>query len=290
MGGLSRGWEPVHAFCEQNEIPSLLPNTDYPGGIGTDDFYTLYFSEGLHLEARVLAADLAGLKQPVRVLQVYRPGENGQFGAESLQETVARIEGVSLTEWALEEGVQMRRAELLGRVREAGAETVVLWLPREELAGLSVEGGEQEVAADLYLSSSLLGGIFAPVPSALGKRLKVVHPFVLPQDQEVVFRRVQIWLKNKNIAADDPRVLGQTYYACMILGEGFMHIKRHFYRDYLLDALDHGNAKSIYTVNYPRLSYGPGQRYLAKGAYIIDYSEVGSDKSPAPATWIVPHL
>lgn len=291
LGGLVQGpWDPVHAFCEKEEIPSLLPNTDRPGGIGTDDFYTLYFSQGLHLEARVIAADLASLKLPVRVLQVYRPGQVGEFGASSFREAVARIDDVTVTGWALEEGTYPGRADLLRRMKEANAETVVLWLSPAELEGLNLAGTEDKIAGHVYISSSLLGGIFAPVPSTLGKRLKRVHPFVLPENQEVVFRRVRVWLRNKKIPVDNYRILGQTYYACMILGEGFMHIKRHFYRDYLMDALDHGNAKSIYSVNYPRLSYGPGQRYLAKGAFVIEYSGSVTNESPDPATWIVPHL
>jgi len=291
LGGMVQGpWQPVHTFCEKNEIPSLLPNTDEPGGVGTDDFYTLYFSEGLQLESRVIAADLAGLKRPVRVLQVYRPEENGAFAGHSFRDAAARIDGVTVTDWVLEGEASFNRSELLNRVKEAGAETVILWLPPGELAGESLAGTEEVIAGNVFLSSSMLGGLFVPVPSSLGTGVKVVHPFVLPQDQKVVFKRVQVWLEQRNIPVNNYRILGQTYYACMILGEGFMHIKRHFYRDYLLDALDHGNAKSIYSVNYPRLSYGPGQRYLAKGAYIIEYTEAGLEKTPARATWIVPHL
>jgi hypothetical protein len=291
LGGMVPGtWEPIHAFCEKNEIPSLLPNTDHPDGIGTDDFYTLYFSEGLHLEARVIAADLAGQKKPTRVLQVFRPEQKGAFGASSFRETVARIDGMAVAEWALKEGARFTRSELLDRVKEEGAEAVVVWLPPDELEGVNLEGTEQVIADYIYLSSSLLGGIFSHVPPTLGKRVKLVHPFVLPQHQKVVFSRAGHWFKNKNIPTNNHRIVGQTYYACMILAEGFMHIKRHFYRDYLLDALDHRNAKSIYSVNYPRLSFGPGQRYLAKGAFIIENPESGGKDSPAPATWIVPHL
>lgn len=291
VAGLVQGaWEPIHAFCEKNEIPNVLPNTDWPGGIGTDDFYTLYFSEGLHLESRVIAADLVALQRSGRVLQVYRSGEKGAFGASSFRETVARIEGMAVSDWALERGARLNRAELLNWVKEAKAETVILWLSAEELAGVSLAGTEQMIAGPVYLSSSMLGGVLTPVPLIEGKRVKLVHPFVLPKNQEAVFGRVRVWLESRNIPLNDHRILGQTYYACMMLGEGLMHIRRHFYRDYLMDALDHSNAKAIYSVNYPRLSYGPGQRYLAKGAFIIEETAPEMKKSPASATWIVPYL
>jgi cytochrome c len=294
IGGVVQGsWEPIHQFCEENEIPSLLPNTDQPGGLGTDDFYTLYFSEGLQLEARIIAADLIATKRPVHVLQVYRPGQNGAFGARSFRKTVVRTESVTVAaEWKLEEGVRFTRSELVSRAKAAGADTVILWLPNEELKGESLEGIEQSITGHIYLSSSLLGGILATLPPELGKGVRLAHPFILPKDQEAVFNRVRVWFENRKIPyKDNPRIAGQTFYACLMMREGLMHIKRHFYRDYLLDALDHGNSKSIYSVNYPRLSYGPGQRYLAKGAFILENPESSGGKDlPAKATWIVPHL
>lgn len=291
LGGMVKGaWEPIHNFCEKNEIPSLLPNTDRPGGIGTDDFYTLYFSEGLRLEARVIVADMVEQKEISRVLQVYRPEQKGEFGAISFREIFSQLEGMTVSDWILKEGTHFDRSELLNRVKETGAETVILWLPPAELEGVDLTGIEQAITGHIYLSSSLTKGIFATVPQQMGKRVKLVHPFVLSKNQETVFRRVRVWLNNKNIPIQNQRILGQTYYACMMLGKGLMHIKRHFYRDYLMDALDHGNAKSIFAVNYPRLSYGPGQRYLAKGAFIVENPASKKESSPASATWIVPHL
>ncbi len=268
----------------------MLPNTDRPGGLGTDDFYTLYFSEGLRLEARVIAADLVEQKEIPRVLQVYRSGHKGAFGASSFSGICSQLKGLAVSDWVLKEGMHFDRSGLLNRIKETGAETVILWLPSAEIEELDLEGTEQVLTGHVYLSFSMMKGIFATVPQQMGKRVKLVHPFVLSQNQETVFKRVQVWLKNKKIPIQNQRILGQTYYACMMLGEGLMHIKRHFYRDYLMDALDHGNAKSIFAVNYPRLSSGPGQRYLAKGAFIVENPASKEQSSPASATWIVPHL
>ncbi|RIK90036.1 MAG: cytochrome C, partial [Proteobacteria bacterium] len=55
VSGLADGpWRPVHEFCEAREIPCLFPNTDLPE-TSLPGFYTVYFSEGARLEARVLA-------------------------------------------------------------------------------------------------------------------------------------------------------------------------------------------------------------------------------------------
>ena len=70
LGGLSGGsWGPIGRFCERHEIPCLFPGTDLPDA-GESDFYTLYFSRGLELEADLIANDLAA--HPVgTVIQVF---------------------------------------------------------------------------------------------------------------------------------------------------------------------------------------------------------------------------
>ena len=72
----------------------------------------------------------------------------------------------------------------------------------------------------------------------------------------------------------------------MLAGKGLKHIKRYFYRDYFMDSIDHAQTMAIFDVLYPRLSFGPGQRYLAKGCYMI---ELGGDEPLVQrASWIVP--
>ena len=50
-------WAPVHRFCEANRVPCILPVVD----VAPEDeraFYSLYFSAGVALEARILSAAL----------------------------------------------------------------------------------------------------------------------------------------------------------------------------------------------------------------------------------------
>lgn len=287
LGGMVQGsWQPIHTFCEKNEIPSLLPNTDWPGGIGTDDFYTLYFSEGLQLEAGVIVTDLVRQKRPVRVLQVYKTGSTGEFGARSIEKKVEGNQLISISNWQLKPGAEFSQEKLLALISQTATDTVILWLPEKEITRIHPGNFTKMMKGYVYLSSSLLNGIFPFLATSPKTKVKLAHPFILPKNQQSVFKRISPWLRIRKIPRNRRRILGQTYYACMMLGEGLMHIKRHFYRDYLLDALDHGNAKSIFSINYPRLSYGPGQRYLAKGAFLLK----NTTDNKITATWIVPHL
>ena len=75
IGG--KTWEPVHRFCESESLPCLLPNVDLPV-VAEKDFYSVYFSRGVLLEADVIAHRLssaAGSPSPRRILEVFRSGE-----------------------------------------------------------------------------------------------------------------------------------------------------------------------------------------------------------------------
>src|ERR1700687_4895099 len=54
LSGLAgSNWAPVHEFCEQNAIPCLFPNVEVTV-IAERDFYSLYFSKGVLLEAQLI--------------------------------------------------------------------------------------------------------------------------------------------------------------------------------------------------------------------------------------------
>ena len=50
-------WGPVHDFCEAQKLPCLFPNVDAPVS-REGDFYSLYFSHGVLLEAGLIAGEL----------------------------------------------------------------------------------------------------------------------------------------------------------------------------------------------------------------------------------------
>src|SRR6202140_2233698 len=75
-------WEPVHRFCEEQALPCLFPNVEAP--LGQDqDFYSLYFSRGVLLEAQLIARQLDDERQPVRkVVQLFRAADVGEGAAQ----------------------------------------------------------------------------------------------------------------------------------------------------------------------------------------------------------------
>lgn len=55
LSGLGGGnWAPVHDFCEREQVPCLFPNVEVPVE-SEHDFYSMYFSRGVLLEAELIA-------------------------------------------------------------------------------------------------------------------------------------------------------------------------------------------------------------------------------------------
>ncbi len=53
------------------------------------------------------------------------------------------------------------------------------------------------------------------------------------------------------------------------LGDALLHVSRWLDREYLFETLDHLSGPAAQSATYPRLSFGPGQRYTSKGVYSV---------------------
>jgi hypothetical protein len=275
LGGTSgRSWEPVARFCERHEIPALLPTTELPDTTA-GHFYTLYFSRGLFLEADLVASHLA--EGPTRPLaQVYREGGPGREAARRL-ETVLAGRGRKVATLPIDPGVTRPLAALGDRL---GGGDAVLWLARADLAGL----GEAKLTGRVYLSSTLLERDLEGLSA--GAATFAAHPYALAGRPEPALARFKAWLARSGVPLRDERRQAEAYFACLAANEALMHAGRFFVRDYVLDRLDHAEGLVAYLPLYARPGAGPGQRFLAKGGYLVPL-EAGRPALDR-ATWIVP--
>lgn len=274
-GMVDGSWEPIHQFSEKNRIPCILPNTNRPVVEQKNDFYTMYYSKGLRLEAQIVGEQLQQEPVPPKVLQIYRTGTDGAAAAIDLTNVLSDVE---LFDFIIPSGSD----DWLGlekSIRQLNPDRLVIWLEAEDLQKFS---GVVDVKIPSYLSSSLLDGDFQSIPLPLAKSARLIHLFNLPEDHQLRFLRVAAWMRVNKVPLTNQRLQGQSYYACMLLNAGMKHIKRFFYREFFLDLLDHGERMAAYSGNYPRLSFGPEQRFLAKGAYIVDLHS-------RKAEWVVPN-
>jgi mono/diheme cytochrome c family protein len=285
-GMVSGSWEPIHRFCERHRIPCLLPNTDLPV-VGEAGYYTLYFSQGVTLEAKAIAAHLLEGRAAGRVLQIFRDGAAGEAATRALRAALAPRADLPVAAVALR-GQPRHAAEAIGQALAANpGATVVAWLGPEDVAVLDIALARAPTVPVVYLSSTLLGGPGATAP-ALSRPAFLAHPFSLPSEFRQRFQRAAPWLRQRGIAITDERILAQTYFACRVLAEGVMHLTGDdVYRDYLVEFVDHLDATSRFSIAYPSPSFGPGQRYISKGCYIVEFPRGNQARAQSPV-WIVP--
>jgi hypothetical protein len=277
VSGISgRTWEPVHRFCEQEQLPCLLPNVDLPVA-HEGDFYSVYFSAGVLLEAELLAARLPAGTQ--HVVQIYREDDIGAAAAKSLP--VAG--GIRVDNYPLK--ADANAAELAAAVAHAAAgDALILWLRPADLRQLPVAASP----ASTWISG-LMGGLeHAPLSAAWLATAHLSYPFDLPAQRKLRMTWPLTWFKTQHIQVTDERTQVDTYLSCVILAESVGALWGNFVRDYLLETYE--NMLSFRTLNayYPHLSLGPGQRFASKGGYIVHFADASGTTVVSDGDWTVP--
>jgi cytochrome c553 len=279
VGGLGAGgWGPVGRFCERRELPCLLPTTDWPDA-QDGEFYTLFYSRGLALEADLIAAHLGD--HPVeRVVQV-ACDQAGKHASDALAAALATRD---ITERRVQlDCTSESSAGALAHALRAGPNAaLVLWLRSSQFGAL----GDGLPAARFYVSSTLLARDPPPDLSAGAGTVFMAHPFRLPGSPDPALLRFKVWAKTRDIALVAPRSQAEAFFACLAANDAILHMGRFFVRDYMLDMLDHTQALAAYLPFHPRPTLGPGQRYLDKGGYMLPI--VAGMPDTAAAVWIAP--
>ena len=291
LGGLVAGdWRPIHEFCEASTLPCLFPVTDLPV-IDEDDYYTMYFSRGMTLEADVVAAHLVGDAGPTKspIVQVYRSDDpRSRTAAQRLRQQL-ETQGRPVVDIALD-GTASPGAELWSSVLEQSADaSLVLWLSKQQTVGLwgAVEGSSGEPAS-VYLSTTLFDHAGGDVPDAWRGRALFVHPAALPQQQRRLLARSNGWLRVNRIQSPQAAwIQGDALFTLKIAGEAVRMIRGYFNQEYFLERIEHIAENAVFTSIYPSVGLAPGQRFLSKGAYIAQYGPQGSNELVAVSDWIV---
>jgi hypothetical protein len=275
-------WAPVHRFCEASHLPCLFPNVDLPV-VDESDFFPVYYSRGLFLEASLMADAIRtgapagseaerGAAAPAstgvrRLVQVLRSGSGIEAAARQLAEPLA-AQGWQ-AETRVLAGTGDRTAELARAIAVGPGTTLVLWLSPEDVAALPAL---PPPGAAVWLSG-LLGGLEQiPLPPAWQPVSELSYPVELPERRALAMTLPEGWFRIKHIPLTRERVELQTYIACQILSEtlGEMHV--NFVPEYLVERLEVMLSHRRFNGMYPRLSLAPGQRFATKGGYLVHFA------------------
>lgn len=282
-------WQPVHIFCERRRVACVLPSVELAPG-QDNDYYSLYFSSGLTLEAQLLAHHLATDQNPPRRLIQVVADESGGRAAFALGEALSRAGSVLTVQ-------QMTPAEYVAGAPFAGDTAAVWWLRPPQIAALTAATPNSIPSAPIYLSAALAPPEELAVPGEWKPSLRFVSFF-----DTLAARRAQVtlvpWLAKHGLTETDLRLRGDAYAACNFFSSAMTAVQMlaiggipgSLTRERLLEALE--SSLTVFRDDgapyYWRLSLGPGQRLPVKGGMVLRYAGPdGSDLAPLTAR-IVP--
>jgi len=285
-GAVDCDWKPIHDYCEQERLPCLFPTTQLPV-IDESDFYTVYLSKGMSMEAGVIARHVAVLaeEQP-RVLQVYRTGDaEGMTAALALKRHLGEV----VRTFSIPDDERALRDELDNETNRSPA-AVVAWLRLDDVETVldSVTGGGARPR--IYLSGYLAGEPSGLPESYRRQDVFVAYSSALPAERSRLLMRSTGWFRAKRIYAPEERAIqANAYFALKVAGGALGYIGSFFKRDYFLESVEHMIDNAIYTSVYPHMSLAPEQRFVSKGGLVASF-EKGSHKLVPVTDWIVPDL
>ena len=282
VGG--RTWRPVHEFCQREALPCLLPNVALPV-VREGDFYPVYFSRGVLLEADLMAGRITEQRDSAparRVVQVYRRGDIGEEAAAALKGALPGDVEVRMHALRADAG---DRSDVAQAIREiAHDDQLVLWLRPDDLAMLP--GGH---AVGNALMSGEMGGLErAPLPAAWRASTRMAYGFDLPAARRVRMNYPLTWFKVRHIPVVAEQVQTDTYVACGILSETLSEMLDSFVQDYLVERLETMLSHRQVNGYYPRLSLAPGQRFASKGGAFVRFEGADGPAIVADSEWLTP--
>ena len=296
-GGIVNGdWRPIHQFCEENRIPCIFPLTDLPV-VSDTDWYTLYFSKGFYQEGEAAAKYINSVNEnagDIPVIQVFRKNSAGSAAAKGFEETWINITGKAVENHMLSHTGPLTIKYLRGLAASNDRAVIMLWIDPSDLASLAALAGMYGKPNRIFLSYGLLKKDIYAIPENIRKLVYITYPYRLPDDflkYEPQIKR-QLPGQVQKDAAPEAQARMITLYSTV--PTAIFMMKGYFVRDRFLEVLD--MMLPMKTMNdiapdtplYPRISFGPGQRYVSKGCYIVQLSAGPVPKIINVSDWVIP--
>ncbi|MDD2364523.1 MAG: ABC transporter substrate-binding protein [Desulfuromonadaceae bacterium] len=281
LGGISnQNWKPVHDFCESERIPSLFPITDFPV-VSDTSWYTYYFNKGYAQEGEGAAKYLNRLIEDAdtkTVLQVVQDSEVARALASGFENSWKEMERSPIKSIKLTAGELADNKTLNKILSSRRTSVLLLWADAETLPQLKKTLSRLKGRKIIFMSSGYLGKKAADISDEVRKNIYLTWPYRLtpyigPQTGQFD-ARVPIVTSVKDFG--ESRITSRT--VAMLLQaalQGLNKIYDNLYRDHFMDVMS--MQMDLTVRDYERLSFGPGQRYVSKGCYII---QLGHGKNP----------
>ncbi|MEW8263882.1 MAG: hypothetical protein AB2736_16120 [Candidatus Thiodiazotropha taylori] len=262
-GLVPTGWNRVSEFCEGHGIPCLFPTTQQPV-ISDENYYTIYLNKGASHESEAVASYIRKNRPSARVVQIHDESDTlSSISSNALIDELNRA-GISVDSVSLGElGEKTSNDFQIGK-----DDTVVLWLDRGKSEHI-FNSGQLNNAELIMLSSQYYGTDTKLIPQELTDSVLFIHSAEMPDKLNRLLIRSTGWFRAKRIYNKEEReIQANAYFALKVLGDAVKHIRGYFYRDYMIEKIEHMIDDLPYTSIFPRLSMAPEQRFASRGFYV----------------------
>ena len=271
LGGLiDDQWQIVHQFCEQNQIPAIFPITDFPV-ISDNDWYTLYFSKGVYQQGESAARFLKTLEIAgnTEIVQVFTDTNSGRRYAEGFRQSWQFNESATLIDHRFT--TTKHFDETILKKRNGRSTIWLLWLDDENAISQVTQLLANEFNNDdLYIASwDLVLANAQQIDPGIAERFYFTFPQALPAESARKKARLKQWLKISGIESRNMLVEDKMYFLGWMLSAVIKNMRNDFYRDYFLENFEMMREQNRAIAHFPHVSFAPGQRYIAKGSYIV---------------------
>lgn len=290
IGGITKGsWSQIHKFCEERKLPCILPITDLPE-ISDSDWYTVYFSKGIYQETGAAARYLlgsGGIAEGVQIIEIYRDNEMGRAAAKSFDEAWEGASDQKIQKVVLSQDEPVTD-NLWKKLLVSNKDTVIVaWLGEKDAASIKSLPASDSKLKMIFMSSTLLGREMYALPDKIRKLAYITYPYRLPEDI-VRYQPLPAGSAGRNMTLADYKVIrNKANFNLMLLTKSIFMLKGYYLRDRFLEVTDMMKDELMVPL-YPRLSFGPGQRYLSKGCYIVQLGEGPQPKVISKSDWVIP--
>jgi len=278
-------WQPIHDFSERNALPCILPQTVAPA-LAERDFYTVYLSKGVTLEAQLLASFLHARGEHGPIIQVFRREDAGALAAAGFRQAWAAAGGSVLRDQIIEASPDAAFWRQLAS--QSPATSLVLWLAPPDLAQAQALLAPGSKLQHLYLSSDLAPDGQTSLDATGDERVRRLYTQDLPNQRSERTDEVRRWLRGRGLELVDEALQMNAYLAVSTATMAVSHSQDVFSREFMLERVEHRLGTAHEPSIYPRLSLGPGQRYASKGGYVVQRTGAQMADLKPLSGWIVP--
>ncbi len=284
LSGISvQSWEPIHQFCEDLEIPALFPNTDLPK-ISDTDFYSVYFTKGLTLEAKILEKYLlnetsSNMKNKILV-QIYQDDAWGTTPKSVIESSKTLNKNYSIHSIKINDPDSVNLEQIDNIITQYRPTDLVLWLLPKHITKIVSSIKQRPSVKNIYLPTSSLGTNYEPITN---KAIKLLYPFEIDLDKKL--RRIMYWINANKLDSTETFVIANTYFAAKMAVDVVFQMRTLLNRNVMLEKIEHMVDNAPISSVYPHVTLAPNQRFISKGSYITEYK----NNNLVPITdWVIP--